>query len=275
MISKRSPPQPGFLIIGAQKCGTSWLHQQFSVHPRLFLPARKELEFFSYEPHLTDPGLSQYRENFAAAQRRLAGEATASYFWTWSDSPWCNMPDGFQEDIPGVVRAALGADLRLILCLRDPVDRALSAWGHYLAHGELDPALPFREACRYGGIVDMGFYARHLSRWLEAYPAEQILILSLEQDIIADPFRALRRSSEFLAVEPFSSNSEKIGERVFPGPKRVRVKTGNADGIRIHIDALDLQVDVSRDDLDWLQELYQADQQALPGLVSKTFAHPG
>ena len=79
-MPRRSPddrPNPGFLIIGAQKCGTTWLHRHLSRHPELWLPPRKELEFFSYTRHLEDPGLAAYRSAFAPAGKRLAGTATA------------------------------------------------------------------------------------------------------------------------------------------------------------------------------------------------------
>lgn len=268
-MTQHTPPQPGFLIIGAQKCGTSWLHSQLSRQPGLYLPPQKELEFFSYEPHLADPGITGYRENFVAAGNRMCGEATPSYFWSWSDNPWCNMPAGFQRDIPGVVRASLGPELRLILCLRDPVKRAISAWGHYLAHGEIDPALPFREACRYGGIVDMGFYARHLSRWLEVYPAKRILILHLEEDIITDPEQALRRATGFLGVDYISSGNELLNSPVFPGPD----KTGTEAGITIQLDTAGQAVHVSRDELEWLATLYGPDQDSLAQIAPGTFAY--
>ncbi len=179
------------------------------------------------------------------------------------------MPTGFQRDIPGVVRELLGPELRLILCLRDPVERAVSAWGHYLAHGELDPALPFREACRYGGIVDMGFYARHLSRWLEVYPAKRILILRLQEDIIDAPEEALRRTTGFLGVDYISPDSELVRTTVFPGPE----KTGEASGITIQLPATDRAVHVSREDLDWLAGLYRPDQQALAQIAPGTYAY--
>jgi hypothetical protein len=91
---------PNFLIIGAQKCGTSWLHTHLSAHPEVFLPAQKDLEFFSYAPHLHTPGIGGYLEHFRdTGTARAIGEATASYFWSHSDSPWCDMPEGFHRDV--------------------------------------------------------------------------------------------------------------------------------------------------------------------------------
>ncbi len=63
----RRSKSPGFLIIGAQKCGTTWLHRHLSRHPELWLPPGKELEFFSYERHLEDPGFPAYQAAFEPA----------------------------------------------------------------------------------------------------------------------------------------------------------------------------------------------------------------
>jgi len=63
----RQETRPGFLVIGAQKCGTSWLHRHLSAHPDLWMPPGKELEFFSYTPHLANPGLDAYHAAFAPA----------------------------------------------------------------------------------------------------------------------------------------------------------------------------------------------------------------
>lgn len=249
--------QPGFLIIGAQKCGTSWLHRQLSAHPELWLPANKELEFFSYLAHLDSPGLSHYRQAFEAADGRLAGEATASYLWTGSDSPWCQQPDGFNPDIPGTVAASLGTAIRLIACVRDPVERALSAWAHYVLHGELDPALPLRDAAHYGGIVDMGFYRRHLDRWRACFPENQLLVLSLERDIADAPEIALSRCFRHLGVEDVSSNSETLRTVVFPGLQRQRTKHGD---VMISLPDQQGALRASAEDLAWLDELFEADR---------------
>lgn len=266
MILPHRPPQ--FLVIGAQKCGTSWLHHHLSSQPGIWMPPGKELEFFSYASHLEDPGLNAYRAAFEPAGTRIAGEATASYFWTLDDSPWCQPPPGFQADIPGVVREHLGPELRLIVTLRDPVERALSAWGHYLVHGELDPDLPFREAARHGGIVHMGFYGQHLKRWRSRFEADRLLVLFLETDIRTRPAATLRRALAFLGITNISSNDEPVGSPVFPGPERREDEDG---GRRIALDGDGAQVRVSAEDLAWLRDLYREDAERLqrwlpPGL---------
>jgi hypothetical protein len=263
-MPRRSRP-PDFLILGAQKCGTTWLHRHLSRQPGLWLPPQKELEFFSYARHLDDPGLAAYRSAFDPAGERLAGEATASYFWTHADSPWCVQPEGFQRDIPGVVRAALGPDLRLLVLLRDPVERALSAWAHYVIHGELDATLPFTRAARYGGIVDMGCYGRHFAAWRRAYAADRFLVLGLEPDVIARPEATLDRVLTFLGCTSTTlpGGVESLTAPVFPGLRRER----GADG-SVTIPLPDGgQLRASPGDLEMLAEIFRPDLQCLRSLL--------
>ncbi len=214
---------PNFLIIGAQKCGTSWLHKHLSAHPDVFLPANKELEFFSYAPHLQSPGFGAYLENFQeAGPARAIGEATASYFWSYSASPCCVMPEGFQTNIPAVVKQHLGAELRLIVLLRHPVRRAISAYLHYLNEGELEPAAGFEQSMKFLGVVDMGFYARHLAAWLEEYDLSQIKILTLENDIQAQPEFTLSGVCEFLGIDNHPFRITDLEKVVYAGiPTRI------------------------------------------------------
>jgi hypothetical protein len=261
----RRSRSPDFLILGAQKCGTSWLHHHLSRHPGLWLPPEKELEFFSYARHLDDPGLPAYRATFDPAGERLAGEATASYFWTHADSPWCEQPEGFQRDIPGVVRAALGPELRLLILLRDPVERALSAWAHYVIHGELDATLPFAQAVRYGGILDMGFYGRHFAAWRKAYAADRFLVLGLEQDVVARPEATVARVLNFLGcTDPMPPDSgESLAAPVFSGLRRTRGSDGSV--------TIDLpeggQLRAGAGELERLAETFRPDLQHLRSLL--------
>jgi len=221
---------PNFLIIGAQKCGTSWLHSHLARHPDVFMPA-KDQDFFAYTGHLQPPAVRDYFEQFqAAGVVRAIGEASASYFWTHSASPWCVMPPGFQTDIPGIVRQHLGSELKLIVILRHPVGRAVSAYLHYLAEGELAPTTTFEESMKYMGIIDMGFYARHLSAWLGAFDLSQIEVLTLENDIRDRPLPALSRVCEFLEITPPDAGEAGLGEVVYAGiPRQISAEGVYAD----------------------------------------------
>lgn len=215
-------PKPTFLIIGAQKCGTTWLHRHLREHPGVFMPAEKELEFFSYQDQLAKPGFNGYLAHFLKAGATPAvGEATAGYFWTRTNSRWSELPDGFQTDIPKTVHRHLGEELKLIVALRNPVKRAVSAYLHYLAMGEIAPDANFAQAMSYGGLVDMGFYARHLRNWQEYYPAHQIKVLILESDIRAKPVETLAELCRFLAIPAYDFGEKNVRKTVFAGTRRV------------------------------------------------------
>lgn len=218
---------PNFLVIGAQKCGTSWLHKHLSLHPEVFLPANKELEFFSWAPSLQPSGIDAYLEHFQdAGAAQAVGEVTASYFWSHSPSPWCVMPEGFQTRIPRTVHDILGADVKLIVAMRHPARRAISAYLHYLNFGELSPTATFEESMLYGGIIDMGFYARHLAAWLEVFDLSQIKVLTLENDIQARPANTLSQLCEFLGIGQYPMGMTGLQQVVFGGIPKLYGRDG-------------------------------------------------
>lgn len=239
--------KPTFLIIGAQKCGTTWLHQHLRKHPDIFMPAEKELEFFSYQGQLDDPGFAHYLEHFSEVGEAIAiGEATASYFWT--NTHRSALPEGFQTEIPSTVKHYLGEELKLIVTLRNPVTRVVSAYLHYLVMGEIDPETDFEQAMTYGGVVDMGFYARHLRNWLEYYPLRQIKVLVLESDIQAQPVDTLNGVFQFLSVPEHVFAEESVQQTVYPGTRRLI----NDKGVFISDDKQNWRKVISAD---WLQHL--------------------
>jgi len=186
------------------------------------MPAEKELEFFSYRSHLADPGFAHYLQNFSkAGEANAIGESTASYFWTKTGTEWGGLPAGFQTEIPKTVQQYLGNELKLIVTLRNPVDRVVSAYLHYLAMGEITPDIPFEEAVTYGGIVDMGFYARHLHNWLEYFPPEQIKVLVLETGIQARPVETLAEVCRFLSIAGHAFSEASVQQTVYPGTQRL------------------------------------------------------
>lgn len=217
---------PDFLIIGSTKCGTTSLHGWLTEHP-MVAGTKKEIHFFNMNWHR---GTDWYRayfphkrevERFANENGRplTVGEATASYlahYWT---------PQRMHKLLPNA---------KLIVILRDPVDRAHSQY-HYFVRRGTEPAETFEEALeleaeRLAGeeqqeIDDPRFhswrvfrwgyqrtsrYAEHLERWLAVYPREQFLFLSFERDIAGDPEGTLARVQEFLGLPPHKPSMEKL-----------------------------------------------------------------
>ena len=132
------------------------------------------------------------------------------------------MPDGFAANIPFAVKEQLGADLKLIVVLRNPARRALSAYLHYLSRGEIASAKTFLESMSYMGIIDMGFYARHLACWLDVFELSQIMVLTLENDIQRHPETTMSRLYKFLGVEDLPKDADALKNVVYGGtPLRI------------------------------------------------------
>ena len=202
-------PLPGFLILGAQKAGTTALYAYLRRHPHINGPSWKEVSFF--DRHWTR-GEAWYRGNFPNVLRArgdLVGEASPSYL--------------FHPLAPRRV-AELVPDARLIALVRNPVDRAYSHYHHEVALGReplsFEGALAAEEERTAGEEERLvaepryfshawwnytyqarGRYAEQLERWLEVFPREQLLILPSEE-LLGEPERAHVRVLEFLGAEP-------------------------------------------------------------------------
>ena len=177
--------RPNFIGIGAQKCASTWLYEILADHPQACLAEEKELDFFSYH---YDHGYQWYENSFSEeANVSLVGEISPSYF----NSP--SAPERIREYDP---------DVRLILCLRDPIDRALSNHRHEVRIGNLQgDDLSFENGLRNNPqYVDQGLYATHLERWLKHFDRRQILII-LFDDVEADPQNIARQVYTFLGID--------------------------------------------------------------------------
>lgn len=273
--------KPEFLIIGAQKCGTSWLHEMLGRHPQIFMPPDKDVELFSYSENVTDENVAQWRQRFEDAGHRLAGDTTASYFWTLTGSEYSDQPAGFNPCIPASVVRYLDADTRYIITLRDPVRRTVSAWLHHLAFGSLPPDRPFRDCWREKGLVDMGFYARHLDTWLHFVGRRRVLVID-EVFGATPPQTALARVCRFLGVaddHPFTAPERPV----FAGIERRWCDDGvwvAGDDPRLiphlaafhqapvtRIDEREFLRLVDSDDIRALTEIFAADQTRLAAMI--------
>jgi hypothetical protein len=193
------PPAIDFLIIGAQKAGTSWLHARLREQPGFWLPPDKDYEFFSY------PGASApeaFRSRFAAAPRSArVGDACASYLWTTGRS---ESNPRFAGDLPGNIDAALGPYARFIVLLRDPVDRAVSAYLHHLAFGSLTDRVPLLDAPDALGLIDIGRYGIHLDAWCDRVGGDRLCVLPAPGEVA--PAEVLLQVVQFLGGETITSS---------------------------------------------------------------------
>ncbi len=212
MIARVAHRLPNLLVIGAQKCGTTWLYERLRRHPDIYLSETKELSFFGKQDAHRD--LEAYAGNFVdAGSVRYVGEATPGYFWARDHSRifFGSGPRQLQLHTPLAVRNTLGPDVKLILLLRHPVHRAVSAFMHHFKLGRIKPEdriLDLQKRLvdfefRFG-ILDMGFYARHYWPWERIFGADKMLVLFTE-DIRLDPVGALEKVTAFLDVPPLDA----------------------------------------------------------------------
>jgi hypothetical protein len=204
---------PDFIILGAQKAGTTSLYRYLTLHPRVASAHVKEVHYFDLN-HGRGPGW--YRSNFpyrsALGQgptRRLTGEASPYYLF----HPRCAMR----------IRAAL-PEVALIALLRDPVARALSHYNHNLRNkrdtrsfaqaleeedGLLDGELRRMQAepgyesfaVQHYSYKARGRYAEQLERYVETFGRDRLLVLRSE-DLFADPQRAFDLTLAHLGLAP-------------------------------------------------------------------------
>lgn len=178
---------PNLIVIGAQKCGTTSLHQYLSLHPDIGMSRKKELHFFSGQ-HNWERGEDWYRSWFDPA-RPVRGETSPGY---------TNFPI-----IPGVPQRmhALIPDARLVYLVRDPVERTLSHYRHRVA--ERQEARPFREALADPAEIytRRSLYHYQLEQYLPWYDIGRILVVQQEA-LLADRQRTLAKVFSWLGVDP-------------------------------------------------------------------------
>jgi hypothetical protein len=191
-------PEPTFLCIGAQKCGTTWLARAVKQHPQVSPGKRKELHFFNHQDAYAR-GLEWYESQFRQGPRtRATGEFTPNYWWTEGTETTFNFlgsADRVADAYP---------DLQLIVCLRDPVARAVSAYFHHLNAGRYAPSVSLLEAIEnYPDIREFGLYATQYAAWLDHFPMDRFLVLIYEEDIAPDAMKqnTLNRVFEHIGVD--------------------------------------------------------------------------
>ena len=204
---------PDFLVIGTQRGGTTSLFHYLQAHSNVASSSIKEIHFFDRKYH---KGLTWYRGHFPTkAEKFYAQRLRGKAFVTGEASPAYL----FHPHVPRRVKQALPY-VKLVVLLRNPVDRAYSQYFHSLELGF--ETLPFEEAIQDEGertarererilldehyesyefkhrsYLSRGIYVEQLQAWMSLFPAEQFLILKSE-DFYADPAAGVKQVLAFL-----------------------------------------------------------------------------
>jgi hypothetical protein len=222
--------RPDFVVVGASKCGTTTVFAGLRRHPGVFVPARKELHYFSAEELRAaahGPGDAsavagicategEYAACFAAAgPGQMSGDVSPSYF--------------FFGACAERIAARLGC-VRIIIMLRDPVEKAYSQYMHLVRDGretlDFERALAEEDRRAFAGWSDMwryresGFFAERVARYLRLFGRERVHVILLE-DLARDPVATSRELQRFLGLQyraeiDLSTAINRTGESRFP-----------------------------------------------------------
>ena len=200
---------PNFLIIGAAKSGTTAIYTYIKQHPDIFMSPKKELRYFSNinpQPkavpkqyiHESVSTLEEYKHYFdTVAHEKIIGESSPTYLYTPGTA------ENIKSHIPNV---------KLLAILRNPVDRAYSAYTHALREWK-EPAKSFEEGLAletqrinagWGMLwhyVNAGHYHKQLLRYYQCFKASQIKVV-LHDDLVKSPEKLLEDLFIFLDVDP-------------------------------------------------------------------------
>lgn len=190
---------PDFFVVGAPKTATTSLHHYLSQHPDLFVPSIKEPHYFSW-PEVAD---TYYRTTFVTTEpayralyepcpaESVSGDFSTSYL--------------FSQTAAARIHAHR-PDARIIISLRDPVERAVSHYRMDLRDGYtsaslgslVDASAPDPRFRRE--YIDVGRYAHQIVRYTDRFPPEHVHFI-LFDDLMLDPKREVRRLLRFLGVD--------------------------------------------------------------------------
>lgn len=192
---ERSLATLDFAIVGAQKSGSTALHSALASHPAVWMPPGEQ-------PHLEDPHYSP--------------QAVADLDATLSDAPetasvGIKRPDYLGHPEAPARLSRLAPRARVLVVLRDPVDRAVSAFYHYRHYGLvpntgpndglralLRGQAPARFA-RASEVLEFGLYGQHLRQWERVFRRSDMLVLQSEA-LRSDAAATLRQVEEFLGL---------------------------------------------------------------------------
>lgn len=173
---------PDFVGVGAQRCGTSWWFDCIARHPnvRTFPGHHHELHFFDeyWSLPFAEADAVAYHRYFPRKTGEVAGEFTPRYM--------------FDHWTPPLLKRA-APDAKILVLLRDPVERFLSGIAHARSLGRTIDASLVSDA------VNRGLYAGQLRRLYESFGPDQVLVLQLEH-CLTDRDEALARTFRFLGL---------------------------------------------------------------------------
>lgn len=211
--ARRAPRYPDFFIVGAPRCGTTFMYEYLGRHPQIYMSPTKEPQFFATDldsgSYLDSLSFMRDRDRYlalfeGARPDQIAGEASTWYLYS--------------KEAATNIKAA-NPDARIIIMLRNPV-QMLHSLHERRVYGGSENLLRFEdaldaEAARKRGeqipprarnikalyYRDVGRYSEQVERYLTAFGERRVRIILFEE-FRADPAESYRATLEFLGVDP-------------------------------------------------------------------------
>jgi hypothetical protein len=208
---------PNFFIVGAQKCGTTSVWAYLKKHPQVFLPDVKEPAYFVSSPpppavahRFCTGNLEAYRRLYLRANgHKAVGDASVGYLW--------------DRNVAGRIHA-VSPEARIVIMLRDPVERAYSQYlralrtkGKELTSFLDEVQLDHSEAEKSNNwwrthqlYAELGLYYQQVLRYVRMFEREQIGIFLFE-DLLKNPFDVMSAICRHIGVDPALLDRKELG----------------------------------------------------------------
>lgn len=223
-------PWPNLFLVGVVRGGTTSLWAYLDQHPEIFMAPVKEPHFFTQASPALAPVYDEhaYLNLFAGAQEAVRGEASASYF---ADSA-----------TPAQIKR-VSPKAKILVSLRDPVERAYSHYWQQVTFGEETRSFPEAVEEDLAGIrregldgyVRRGFYSEQLQLYLDTF-GEYVHVVFFEE-MTRDPVSVMRDVFAFLAVEPAVADELVVERRNTFRRPRGRLAKAILDSRRVRVAA--------------------------------------
>ncbi len=195
LLYRREMMLPTFVIIGAQKSASSFMHACLADHPDIYMP-HGEIPFFE-SPDYEHSNIEQLKKLFNGRSEKCVGIKRPSYIG--------------KSEVPARIQTHL-PNAKLIAVLRNPIDRAISAYFHNISYGFIPPLyaeIGMRKLIldtdfsskfkRSQEVIEFGYYYKYLRKYSQ-YMTNNRLLIFLHEDILSKPLESIQRAYDFLGV---------------------------------------------------------------------------
>lgn len=197
---------PNFICVGAQKAGTTTLHDILKQHPDIYLPELKEAHFFDQKKRYVK-GIKWWLNTFFSKynNEKIMGVMTPEYL--------------YYEEVPDRVLKDLGSNVKIIIILRNPVERSYS---HYLMSVRRGfESMSFMNAIENESMrilqgefernnfsyIARGLYSQQVTRYTNRFSKNNILFLSFENSIVNNIDSTITHIENFLDIDKIKLNT--------------------------------------------------------------------